>query len=282
MQIGRFTIEQLSEGRFEAFEDGKYRRISQDEEEKAQSGDLPRTSTIIGIDPILIFDEDNGYRILLDTGLGWGLDHGSSYKKVSNVKTNLDIFNLETRDITHVVLTHLHYDHAAGSTYTDAETTTRSTFPNALYYVQKREWEYALDRVDKENPVKGAGYRLDDFYRLVADERVVMLEEDLHEIIPGITVLWTGGHTPGHQVVRISDSGRSAYYLGDLVPSEKHLNSYAMHQIDLHPHQAKKIKIRLMKKIYEDEAFLLFYHSLFSKAGRLQRDDQKKYVLKEL
>jgi len=280
MKIGRFTIEQLSEGRFEVFDDGSYRRLSQEDDKAVRSGNLPRNSKIIGIDPILVYDSE--YRILLDTGLGWGLDHGSDYKNVSNVKTNLDIFDFEPADITHVILTHLHYDHAAGTSYTDDTTTTRATFPNAPIYIQQQEWDHALDLVDKENPVSGAGYRLDDFYRLFADGRVEMLNKGNQEIVPGITVFRTGGHTPGHQSVRISDGKKSAYYLGDLAPSEKHLNKYSMGRLDLNPLQAKKTKVRLMKKIYEQNAYLLFYHSLFSKAGRLQKDDRKKYVLEEI
>ncbi|HKL19051.1 MAG TPA: MBL fold metallo-hydrolase, partial [Halalkalibaculum sp.] len=142
MKIGRFSIEQLSEGRFEIFSDGTINRepVNQSEQESStlgKSGDSAR----IGINPILISDEN--YKVLLDTGLGWGLDAGSSYKNVSNIASNLDIFDLKPEDITHVILSHLHYDHAAGSSYTNEESVTCATFPNADYYVQRREWEYA-------------------------------------------------------------------------------------------------------------------------------------------
>lgn len=282
MKIGRFTIEQLSEGRFEVFEDGKFNKLAHKEEDSAPSIDLPvKFSTTVGIDPILVSTDD--YHIMLDTGLGWGLDAGSSYPDVSNAVTNLGIFGLKPEDITHVILTHLHYDHAAGSTYTDAQSLTQPTFPNATYYLQKREWEYAVSQAGNPASVKGATYKPDDLYRLFADDYFELLEQDFNEIIPGLNVLWTGGHTPGHQVMRVHDKGKSAYYLGDLLPNEKHLNQYAMRQADIHPNQAKKRKIQLMRKVCDENACLLFYHSLYSKAGLLAKDEKaRRYVLKDI
>ncbi len=281
MQVGRFTIEQLSEGRFEVFEDGKINKLAFHKEDSDPSIDLPvEISSTVGIDPVLVSSDQ--HNILLDTGMGWGLDAGSEYSDVSNVASNLAIFNLSPEDITHVIFSHLHYDHSAGSTYTDKHSFTQPTFPNARYFVQKREWEYAVKQTGQPNPVQGVSYKLDDLYRLFADDFLVLLEDDVNEIVPGVQVLWTGGHTPGHQVVRIYDNKKSAYYLGDLLPSEKHLNQYAMRQIDIHPKQAKKKKIQLMRKVYEENACLLFYHSLYSKAGMLSKDEREKYILKDI
>ena len=280
MKIGRFSIEQLSEGRFEIFSDGTINRepVNQSEQESStlgKSGDSAR----IGINPILISDED--YKVLLDTGLGWGLDAGSSYKNVSNIASNLDIFDLKPEDITHVILSHLHYDHAAGSSYTNEESVTCATFPNADYYVQRREWEYAVEEQFSEYNLKGCDYNLDDLYRLVAEDRFHFLDEDNLEIIDGIDIIRTGGHTPGHQAVRIHDSDETGYYLGDLLPTEYHLNQYSMRQMDVNPLDAKKMKIQLLRNAFEEEALLLFYHSLYTSIGRLEKDDNKKYVLKE-
>ncbi|NGP76999.1 MBL fold metallo-hydrolase [Balneolaceae bacterium YR4-1] len=280
MKLGRFSIEQLSEGRFEVFSDGTINRepidqSKQDDSKLRKSGDSAR----IGINPILLSDEK--YKILLDTGLGWGLDAGSQYKNVSNVASNLDIFDLKPADITHVILSHLHYDHAAGSSYTNEESVTCATFPNAQYFVQRSEWEYALKEQFAEHSLKGCDYNLDDLYRLVAENRFNFLDEDKVEIIEGIEIIRTGGHTPGHQAVRIQESGQTGYYLGDLLPSEHHLNQYSMRQMDFKPLTAKKMKIQLLRNAFEEEAVLLFYHSLYSSMGRLEKDDNKKYVLKE-
>jgi len=283
MKVGRFTIEQLSEGQFEIFEDGSIHRTPAVKEKKSKGFSVTHGQSIkTGINPILVTDEN--YSLLIETGLGWGLDSRSRYNNISNTVTNLDIFGLRPKLITHIVLSHLHYDHAAGSSFTDSSVSTQPTFPNAKYYVQKREWDYAVSRVGNSKTTRemGVGYRLDDMYRLYADGRLILLEEDLTELIPGIKLIWTGGHTPGHQIIRIEDNNKIMYYLGDLLPSEHHLNHYAMRHLDVNPMQAKKMKLKLLRSVYKENALLLFYHSLFSSAGHLEKGQNKKYILKEL
>lgn len=282
MQLGRFTIEQLSEGQFEVYKDGTIlRKPVTIKSTGTRNSPAIRHSSRIGIGPVLVSDARNN--VLLDTGLGWGLDAGSRNKDVSNVITNLDIFNRSPEDITHVILTHLHYDHAAGSTLTDHTASTAATFPNARYYVQRREWEFALYQLGNSQSVKeGVYYQLDDLYRLVADGKIEFLDDDFTELLPGFKVLWTGGHTPGHQAVRIEDEKNVAYYLGDLLPSEYHLNRYLMSRKDVSPFQSRKMKTQLLRTACKENAVLLFYHSLYSRAGILGRDQDKNFILKKV
>ncbi|MEX0721710.1 MAG: MBL fold metallo-hydrolase [Balneolaceae bacterium] len=281
MKIGRFEIEQLSEGVFETFEDGDFSKIDAGEiTAKQQNFFVPKRSTQVGIHPILI--KDGKHNILVDTGLGWGLDSQSKFTDTSNLVTNLDIFGLTPSDITHVVLTHLHFDHAAGSTFVDKNTFTQPTMPYANYFLQKKEWHYALEQGGLKKQLKGAGYQLDEFYKLAADDKLVMITDTYFELLPGIEVIRTGGHTPGHQIVKIQDEGETAYYLGDLVPSEHHLNLYAMRQMDVDPLQSKKAKTLLLRQAVKEQACLLFYHSIHAKSGKLERDKDKKFVLKDV
>lgn len=279
MKIGSFTIEILSEGQFEIFADGHINRtprnINEAASEKYNASD--DNSVMAGINPVLIHSDN--HNILLDTGLGWGLDTASKYTDVSNVCTNLRIFGLMPEDITHVVLSHLHYDHAAGSTFTDGDTTTKPTFPNAQYFVHQQEWDFALSQVDQPQNQFGANYQLDDFYRLVADDKVTFLSDEINEIINGVMVIRTGGHTPGHQIIKIGSGNETAYFLGDLLPTSFHLNQYMMHQADIYSLEAKKQKVRLLKQACNEKALLFFYHSKNGQAGRVFRDKDKKYVL---
>ena len=281
MNVGRFIIEQLSEWIFEVFKDGALHKIDAGEITSGQpNAQSKQQSAPVGIDPILI--KDGNRNILIDTGLGWGLDARSEYQNTSNLKTNLDIFGLTPEDITHVILSHLHFDHAAGSTYVDGTATTQPTLPNAHYFVQKREWHYAISQVQEQKVHIGAGYEMDELYKLYAEDKLVLITDDYFELFPGIQIIWTGGHTPGHQIVKVQDGNETAYYLGDLVPTEYHINHYFMKQMDVDPVQAKKAKTLILREAYDENAYLLFYHSIHVKSGKLEKDVDRKFVLREL
>lgn len=277
MKIGRFTVEQLSEGQFEFFPDGTINRQPVDKETDNISELISKNSSeLIGINPVYVTDGD--YHILLETGLGWGLDDGSVYEDVSNVVTNLEIFGIHPEDITHVILSHLHYDHSAGSSFT-RNAKTVPTFPKARYIIQQSEWDFALSQ-QESNKEQAISYRPDDLYRLYADSYFEMIDGK-EEIIPGITVISTGGHTKGHQVVKITDQEDTGYFLGDLIATEKQLNNNSVGTHHINRTQTKKWKIQLLKRAYQENAVLLLYHSLFASAGRLVKNKDEQYVLKE-
>lgn len=279
MQTGKFYIEQLSEGLFKLFSNGDLQKIEPAEIDKLKSDPSLRAySSAIGIDPIFI--SDGHLRIVADPGLGWGLDNTSNFKDTSNVVTNLDIFGIKPEDIDIVILTHLHYDHAAGSTYVDKNFETVSTFPNATYIVQQKEWDFAIEQtLDNKAKYQGVGYKMDELYKLYAENRIQFISKSIHKITSGLELIHTGGHTPGHQILRMSSKNETAYFLGDLIPTEHHLNHYAMKQIDTDPLMAKKIKTTLLREACQSNAVLLFYHSLYTKSGKLSQDKHKKYIL---
>lgn len=279
MQIGKFYIEQLSEGFFELFPDGTLQKIEQ--ERLAKTTDDPslgKYSSAIGIDPLFI--SDGHLRIVVDPGLGWGLDHKSKYRDTSNVVTNLDIFDIKPQDIDIVILTHLHYDHVAGCTFVNSEFETTATFPNAVYLIQKAEWDFAVQQsVVDSGKMIGPGYLMDELYKLKAENRLELLNSEIHKVMNGFELIHTGGHTPGHQVVRLSSRSETGYFLGDLVPTEHQLNHYSMKKLDTDPLLSKKMKTTFLKEALQSDAYMLFYHSLYQKSGKLSRDEHKKYVL---
>lgn len=279
MILGRFTIEQLSEGFFELFKDGTFSKMDPNRlNNPGEDPTLGRYSSAIGIDPLLISDGET--HIIMDTGLGWGLDHNSSYGESSNIVTNLEIFDIHPDDVSMVILSHLHFDHSAGSTRVSDQSETKATFPNARYVLQRSEWDFALSEQQGRQVTPGANYKLDELYRLMADGQFEFIDGN-HSPADGIKLLHSGGHTPGHQVLKIQDGDNSAYYLGDLIPTEYHLNHYSMKMIDHSPLTAKKAKTLILKEAYKEQAHLFFYHSLFNKSGRLAKDRHRNYILQE-
>jgi glyoxylase-like metal-dependent hydrolase (beta-lactamase superfamily II) len=215
MKLGSITVEQLSEGNFEVTQSGSITRSNP----TAKQNDY---SALVGIDPLVIIDGED--ITLVDAGIGLGLDAKGHTEKLSNLRTNLGVFGIDYLHVKHVVLSHLHYDHMAGLSLTDSTQTTASTLPNATVYVHRKEWDYALEQIGSTQGL-GIGYDLDDFYRLVADGKVVFLEDDYTRITDHVEAIRTGGHTPGHMIIRVSDGSEIGYYFGDLVPSEVFLHA---------------------------------------------------------
>ncbi len=281
MQVGSFIVEQLSEGFFEIFKDGTIQKIGPAALENQHiESDFQRNTIAVGIDPLFI----SGYEmnIIVDPGLGWGLDYKSRFKDTSNVKTNLDIFDVRPEDIDFVILTHLHFDHTAGCTFVSDEIKTTPTFPNARYLVHKKEWEHAIAHIDQSSGLYGDGYRLDELYKLAAEGRFRFIDRENFFPVRGLELIHTGGHSPGHMVLRIHDHGNTAWYTGDLIPSENHLNQTELPIADTDPLQAKKMKTEILKRAYNEKAVIFFYHSLFKKAGKLSLNKEENFVLYDL
>jgi len=280
MILGEFVIEQLSEGFFELFKDGSFVKMDParlNEPETDQS--LGRYTLALGIDPLLVQTPE--MNIVIDPGLGWGLDHRSAHKNTSNVVTNLDVFGLKPEEIDLVILSHLHYDHAAGVTFVEDSLKTTPTFPNAQYLVHRDEWDFALSEIDNKNKPAGADYRLDEIYRLAADNRFQFIETALETVCNGVTIIKTGGHTPGHLIVQLQSKSETAYYLGDLIPTEYHLNQYPVEVQDEDPLISKKMKTVLLRRALSEGAHMFFYHSLFRKSGKLAKDEDRQYIILE-
>jgi len=280
MISGTYRFEHLSEGLFDLYTDGSLSKNEQAATVRkswASEDMYADLSQQVGIDPILVtLDQTN---ILLDAGMGFGLNHKNFNPAVSNLRTNLDIFGLSPEDIDHVVLTHLHYDHIAGLTYTDISSKVRATLPNASIWVQRAEWEYALANLDNRDAAGDLPYQLDDFYRLVADGQVHFLDTPATEIIPGLEAIRTGGHTPGHQMVRISHNNQKAYYFGDLIPNEHFLGFRMVPDADYDVTASRQLKMLLLKQAHLEDAQVLFYHSVHLKHGKLSKDQSRQFVV---
>lgn len=270
MKLGSLTVEQLSEGHFEISPSGSISRAN-------PSATQRDYASLVGIDPVVVVHGQTA--TLLDAGIGLGLDAKGFSEKYSNLHTNLGVFGITPDQVEHVVLTHLHYDHMAGLSFTNKDHITLSSLPNAKIYVHKLEWEYALEQSGKQTG-PGIGYELDDFYRLVADGKVVFLEDDYTKITEGIEAIRTGGHTPGHMIVRLSSEDQVGYYFGDLVPSEVFLHT-GVKGSDVEPIESRGLRMFWLRQAYEDKAWIFFYHSLKQKFGRLERDRNRQFTVSD-
>lgn len=210
--------------------------------------------------------------ILVDTGIGnkFTDKHKKIYRidqKKNNLDASLKKFNLETEDITDVILTHLHFDHAGGATgIEDGEHTL--TFPNATYYVQKMNYVWALNPSDKDR----GSYLRENFVPIVEKGKLRMLEGE-GEIFSQIEVLVSNGHTVGQQLVKVSDGKQTLVYCADLIPTASHIKIPYITGYDIYPLKTIDEKRELLSMASSNGWILFLEHDAVSEAVTIEKSE---------
>ena len=186
---------------------------------------------------------------------------------------NLAGVGVQPTDLDWVVFTHLHFDHAGGATYRDADGQLRPTFSRARHFIQRAEWEDANGNI----PVLAGAYYPDDFAPLDAAGLVELVDGDL-EVVPGVSTQVTNGHTRGHQIVHIRSGGESAVCLADLCPTAGHLRSFWTMAYDQFPLTVRHIKPIVMNEMVDQGRVALFSHDPQIAAARLSRQSESEWV----
>lgn len=235
--------------------------------------------------PLLIKTGDAA--IVVDTGLGNKLtEKQHEIFKIagpSKLDASLAAHGLTREDVTHVIFTHLDFDHASGATWAapppgvggtsgvpgkGAGDRIIPTFPRAEYVVQSIELDDALaPNIRTRNT-----YFAENFAPLVEAGLIRRVEGEA-EVVPGVTVTHTGGHTRGHQVVTISSRGETALHLADLMPTHAHMNPLWVMAYDNYPMDSIHQKVAWLEKARAGRWWLTFYHDPFMAAVRLTGEE---------
>jgi len=176
---------------------------------------------------------------------------------------------LAPEDIDIVIFTHLHVDHAGGATYLDDSGNPVPTFGRAEHVVQTAEWGAALN----PNELTRGSYQPDDLLPLEAAGLVRLVDGDC-DLIDGVKLVRTGGHTQGHQMVLLESDGRTAAFLGDLIPTTKHLKLSYTSGYDLYPMDLVPAKKALIESAVAQEWLLIFQHDPDVEMGTLGREGE--------
>lgn len=207
--------------------------------------------------------------VLIDTGLGrnflgYGPELGA---QVGQLEGAMSLAGIRKRDVSTVVLTHLHQDHARGAIWSGAP-----TFPDAEHLVTAAEaacWSGSAGRTELANHAPVARAALG-----IIGERLEQVEYDT-EIIPGIRTVAASGHTPGHMALLLSSGGEQLLCVGDLFYDPVQLRRPAWWtRYDLEPERSVASRKRLLAWA-ADEGFLVHaYHLPFPGLGRITRNGE--------
>jgi glyoxylase-like metal-dependent hydrolase (beta-lactamase superfamily II) len=221
--------------------------------------------------------------VLIDTGAGnkedekfkniYGVENEGANGRTS-LEDGLAQIGVTPADISIVINTHLHFDHAGGNTYIDEAGNVEPSFPKARYIVKRGEYDYAMH----PNERTAASYFERNFLPVVRDSKFEFVVRE-KEIVKGIRVVPTPGHTPFHQSVLIESEGERAFFLADMLPTSAHLKISVFLGYDVEPLVTLETKRRILRQAEEEEWLLIFEHDAVVPWGRIEHDG-KGYRLK--
>jgi glyoxylase-like metal-dependent hydrolase (beta-lactamase superfamily II) len=222
-----------------------------------------------------LFLEGHGERILIDTGIGdkWSDKHRAMYgidRKRSFDESLRSVAGVGSEDITIVVNTHLHFDHAGGNTALDASGTVSPAFPNARYFVSRDEYEHAEAPSERDR----ASY-LPDNWRPLKDAGQLELKETEYEVVPGLRMETQAGHNRSMQCARLEQGSETLFGFADLVPMRAHVPFAWIMGFDLYPVETLEAKKKLLPQAARENWTCLFYHDPDQALGRIVEENGK-------
>ena len=233
----------------------------------------PDPSNRIGMATNCLLVRGPGVVALVDAGIGEKLDERGRDQFAlppagERLPERLAALGVRPEDVTHVLLSHLHFDHCGWGTRRDGERWV-PTFPRARYVVEASELAHARRPNERDRP----SYDPRNFEPLVEAGVLETLAGEA-EPIPGIRLVKAGGHSPGMCVVEIVDGGEGALFLADLVPTVAHLPTPWVMGYDLYPVSTIEEKPRWLARAAEKSWLCIFEHDPDVPLARLAPGDR--------
>lgn len=234
----------LSEGSFTIDQTKKFVPF---DTEKDDLLERTKGSLLVEVQPFVVITSEDV--LLLDTGLGFQKEGRMQ------IHQNLMAHGINPSEVTKVLMTHLHKDHAGGVGHRleGAEKETLA-FPYAQYYVQRKELEFAYE--------KGfPSYTTAELDGLRNNPQVTLLDRD--GVIGGyIKCQITGAHSPFHQVFWIVDGGMTVFFGGDDAPQLQQMKSRFVAKYDYDGKKCMELRQEWWEKGRKEGWHFLFYHDI--------------------
>lgn len=224
--------------------------------------------------------EQGDRKMLIDCGIG----NKQSEKFFSHyylhgpntLEDSLKELQVDPSEITDVLLTHLHFDHVGGAVTKNEDGSLVPAFPNATYYSNKVHWEWASNPNARER----ASFIKDNFMPLQEAGKVKFVEE-WEEIMPGVSCMFSYGHTEAMMIPHIKVDEQTLVYCADLFPSPHHVPLPYIMGYDIRPMVTLQEKIDYLPKALAGNYTLFFEHDPTIECGRLSKDEKGRIKVGE-
>lgn len=229
---------------------------------------LPRDAFDWSLNAVVV--RSGGKIILIDAGLG--LDPDLNLPRAGQLIKRLEAAGIDLESVTDVVLTHMHMDHVGGLLVDGVKDRLRPDLQIHVAAAELKFWEapdFSLTSMPQGFPdaLRATAKRFTKEYH-----NHLRQFDDEHEVAPGVVVRRTGGHTPGHSVVRVASGGEALTFAGDAV------FTVGFEQPDWHngfehdPEEAARVRTRLLRELAETGEMLVATHLPFPSVGRVAID----------
>jgi len=217
----------------------------------------------LGLRPLLVRTPD--HVVLIDAGIGDKMSEKEraiyAIDRRPGLEGALAAAGVRPADVDVVIASHLHFDHVGGLTRRAGDAIV-PVFPAAVHHIRRQEWEDATHPHERSR----ASYLSGDFAPLQEAGLVTFHDED-REILPGIRVVRTGGHTMHHEVIRIESGGRVGVFVADLMPTAAHVDAPWIMGYDLYPMDTLTFKKHFLAEAIAGEYVIFFEHDPAIAAG---------------
>jgi len=202
-------------------------------------------SLFIYVQPFLV--ETGNDLIILDTGLGFHNEKGEMI-----IHENIRNAGYDPSDVSLVLMSHLHFDHAGGMV-NNANGKVSLSFPNAEYVIQRGEWEAAYSK-----PSKSYKTEIFDFVQRSGSVHFI---EGSGQFNREIAFELTGGHCEYHQVFLINEDEETIFFGADILPEPEQLLRKFIAKYDFDGRKSMELRQEYGKRAAEEHWECLFYHA---------------------
>lgn len=223
-----------------------------------------RSLLLVSGDKKIIVDNGVGYKMSQKLNDIYGVDHSKF-----TLEHELENLGYKPEDITDVLMTHLHFDHAGGSTKTDENGNLSLAFPNAVHHLQKKHWEWGQSPSDRDR----ASF-MPENYSLIKEKGMLKLYEGDFKFDDVISLHTVSGHTPMMQLVKVKDDNNTLLFTADLFPMTSHIPLPYIMGYDLFPLTTLDEKKKFLPQIANENWILFFEHDAFTETCRVQQTDK--------